>query len=232
MKNVLNVISTKESFWLSICIIFSLSLTIIFKLLTRKYNQSVGYDVFYEISLSLLSSFIFYYIVVYVPEWRRKNHLNPFIRERSLNVIGDAKFIYREMAKYSGVQEDFSEATDKDVDSICKSIEPFGDSPSLIKLTPRLHAKWITYLLERKNRSLKFIQDLLICINFLEAKHIQLLIKVRDTSYFFQLEFIHNLYLSRENIKMDNLDTFAKPLKDYFSLIKELENHLKTEKLF
>jgi len=215
-------------------IIIALSFFIKTYLMPTATYQYIILSLLYEILVAIVASIIFFIIVVYIPQNIERNHIKSFISKKSWNVVGDAKYIYSEMAKASGVSENFYLASDKDIDQLCNALTLRGQSPMLLGLLSG-YADWLFFLMERRNRSVSFIEKLLRYMNFLKARHIQLLTDILDSAYFWQLEAYYNLFKSYPQISFDSessnksLSILSLQLKEYFRLAKKLDSYLKTE---
>ncbi len=59
-------------------------------------------EVFYKLCLSIMASYIFYFIVVHLKSEKDKENINAFIATKSFNVVGDYKSQINEFIKISG----------------------------------------------------------------------------------------------------------------------------------
>jgi hypothetical protein len=180
---------------------------------------------FNNLSLAYISSVIFYWIVVSIPEKRKKRDIYDNIYRVTGNVIGDCEGLIHDLIKASGVTpSDLKNITREDFELILQKIHPYADAPLInqhLGNEELVYAKWFEYLNYKRNRSINAINNkLLNYIIYLETDYVKIITKVRDCSYF-------SLVQSMNNIQMSNTDmTFlSHALFDYYSQLKALKKY-------
>ncbi len=92
------------------------------------YQFSNGNDFFWDISIGFLISVIFYVIVVYIPERRKKMDIEPFINNKSELIIWGSYSMINEIIQKSNLKYDFKNLTQTQFDEICRKVNPKAHS--------------------------------------------------------------------------------------------------------
>lgn len=180
---------------------------------------------FNNLSLAYISSVIFYWIVVSIPEKRKKHDIYDNIFRVTGNVIGDCEGLIHELIKASGVTpKDLKNITKEDFELILQKIHPYADVPLVNQHLGNgkfIYAKWVEYFNYQRNRSLNAINNkIFIYIIYLETDYVKLITKVKDCSYFFVVQSINNSQMSNTDMTFLSDDLF-----EYYSQLKALKQY-------
>lgn len=176
----------------------------------------------YNICVSYISAFIFYFLVVHIKEQKDKNNLNTYISLKVSGVIGNAKCLIKDMAKAAQVTMINDFPSKDEMSNIYEGLDPHKDAPLLIS-NNNIRADWIQYCLYSNNKSHEVTCKLITIMPFLDSRLISLLSEIEDCSYFYFINFL------KDTRNMDNTDmTFIRSILDeYLELIKLLEKYSK-----
>ena len=176
-------------------------------------------EVYFNICLSIISSYVFYFIVVHIKSQQDKENIGVFVSGKVRNVIGDYKSQIRELKKAANNtnEEEFLEKSD--IESIFLLINPQGQAPLLLGGLGN-YANWLQYVDYHKSRTQGFIQKVFIKMLFLESKLVALLAKIDDCTHFMVLGHTANRPFNNTD-----MSAWAGGFYDYSLLCKELENY-------
>jgi hypothetical protein len=183
-----------------------------------------------NLSLAYISSVIFYWIVVSIPDNRKKKHIYKYVYERTGNVIGDCTALLRDLIKTSGYIPANKNLTEADFKSILGKIHPYSEAPLLNGFTAdgkHKYANWVEYMYYQKLRSFDFIDKIFERIIFLESEseYIKLLTEVKDQLYFLQVQTF--MLHTGTTLQMTNTDLsfFAPTMHKYYESLKNLKKY-------
>ncbi len=88
------------------------------------YQYSNGNEFLWDISIGFLISVIFYIIVVYIPENRKKKDIEPFINNKCESIIWGSYSMFSEIIRKSNLQYDFKDLTQTQFDEVCEKVNP------------------------------------------------------------------------------------------------------------
>ena len=176
-------------------------------------------EVYFKICLSIISSYVFYFIVVHVKSVQDKENIGVFVSGKVRNVIGDYKSQINELKKAANNTSESEYLEKGEIESIFKSINPKSQAPLLLGGLGN-YANWLQYLDYHKSRSQGFIQKVFIKMPFLETELVSLLAKIDDCTHFMVLGHTANRQLNNTD-----MEAWASGFYDYALLCKELENY-------
>ena len=108
------------------------------------------------------------------------------IYPKTLNVVGQAEGMLRELIKAAGKQFDPGNITEDELGEICSSVDPNYQSPLIIEIGAKgehRYASWLEYLGYWRSRSQSFTNDILVFSPFLKREHVALLMSVEQCHY-------------------------------------------------
>lgn len=178
-------------------------------------------EIYFKTCLSIISSYVFYFIVVHVKSVQDKENIGMFVSGKVLNVIGGYKSQIRELKKAANSSSEAEYLEKNEIDEIFRSINPNNQAPLLIGQVDN-HANWLQYLDFHKSRSQGCIQKIFVKMPFLETELVSLLAKIDDCAHFMVVEHTAN----RQNTNTD-MEPWASTFYDYSLLCKELESYYK-----
>ena len=142
---------------------------------------------YYNLCLSIMASYIFYFIVVHLKSQADKENINTFVATKSYGIVGAYKSQIKEMKKVTNTCSECEYFTKKEVDQIFKAINPKSNAPLLLVQFGN-YANWIQYMSYHKDRTQKFIQKIFAEMPFLDSELVRLLAEIDDCSHFYFVE--------------------------------------------
>lgn len=176
-------------------------------------------EIYFKICLSLISSYVFYFIVVHVKSVQDKENIGIFVSGKVRNIIDDYKSQTQELKKAVNNSSGFGYLEKSDIESIFKSINPKSQAPLLLGGLGN-YANWLQYLDYHKSRSQRFIQQVFLTMPFLESWLVSLLAKIDDCTHFIALEHTANAQINNTD-----MEAWASGFYDYTLLCKELDDY-------
>jgi hypothetical protein len=169
--------------------------------------------------LSIISSYIFYVIVVHIKTIQDKEHIKSYISRKVKNIVGDYLAQIAEFKKIANIQSTNLFLEESELLLAFKLINPNNDAPLIINSLGN-YANWIQYMHFHKQRTQTFIQKLFVNMPFLDSKLVSILVEIDDCSHF-------NVLDSLLNMKLNNIDmtAFASQFYNYSILCKKLDEY-------
>ena len=175
--------------------------------------------VYYKLCLSIMSSYIFYFIVVHLKSQADKENLNAFVANKSYGVVGDYKSQILEFKKATNSALDDEYLSKEQVEEIFKAIDPKGNAPLLLGQLGN-YANWIQYMSYHKGRTQKFIQKIFVKMPFLDSELVRLLADIDDCSHFSVIESTLNMTFNN-----NDMSAWASTFHEYSLTCQKLEKY-------
>ena len=176
-------------------------------------------EVYYRLCLSLMASYIFYFIVVHVKLERDKTNINSFVSHKVFLVIHDYKSQIKEIKKAVRCQ-DAKEYFDEDsLEAMFKKLDANGRAPLLLGEVGN-YANWVQYFAYHNKRTQSTISRVFQKMPFLDSELVRLLAEIDDCAHFTIVEF--TLTGSLEN---ENLGPWSASFHKYSMLCKDLDQY-------
>jgi hypothetical protein len=165
----------------------------------------------HRIFLAYITSFIFYYVVVYRKEQRNKKQLYPVIAHWSRMIVINNRSVLKTMLKSGNMDEGKNLPTREEFKMLGNSIYLFN------KATHNMN--WTEYLQFHKTGTLKYIEKILIKINFLDSEHIRILTTLQNSLHLNEVVAYNS---PKDNI---NIESFHSVLYNFFEQINKLDEY-------
>lgn len=175
--------------------------------------------IIYRLSLSYISAFIFYFIVIHIKREKDKRILFPYITKKTNHLIGDCKSMFKTMAKEANVDLSSAFPTAEELKQICSNIDPRQKGPMIMNQKIG-YGNWYHYLNYLRIRSKNHTEKIFKQIQILDPELIRLISQVEDTHLFSLIE------LSAGNtFNSSTLTGFNAPMEEYLKRISELNSY-------
>lgn len=181
-------------------------------------------QIIYKVSLSYISAFIFYFLVVHMKQQKDKENLKSYLGKKTRMVIASYKAIIKSLAKESGLEVESEYLKDSEIKIICSKINPHAEAPLLLdyRSTKPLYANWIQYLAYEKRRSDAAIEKIFMKMPFLDTILVNKLANIEDCSYFMQIPQVERTM----PIKNQDIQFLSNSIMKYRDMIADLENYI------
>lgn len=224
MKNKLRLITTlrKDLGCLFIGTLLTIFL-IDFRLIDIPEKFVGGYklgQIIYNLCLSYVSAFIFYFLVVHIKEQEDKKNLYPYLSKKVYKVIKNALELISELAKASNTTIANKYPTTSELDSMCKNVNLNTNAPLLSgRRNYPIWIQYFNYLIKKSNNA---TDKIFKKMQFLDTELVNMLAEIEDSDFFFIVDYMAN---KNEPIKDSDLTFLQSSISEYFELIIQLEKY-------
>jgi len=178
-------------------------------------------QIFRALSMSYISAFILYLLVVHYKQYKDKTILYPYIISQ-INIIKErATTIGDVLRRKTKITINNKYPTDTDIETICSSLNPKSKAPLQFGLNGR-NANWLEYFIHYRKDSLEAIDKIFVKIPFLDSKLVKIISGIETCSFYKMLD--NSSILLETDVR--NIEFLKTQLIDYFVLIKELEEYV------
>ncbi len=175
--------------------------------------------VYYKICLSIISSYVFYFLVVHIKSEQDKENIGVFVSGKIKNIISIYKSQICALKKATSNTSEEVYLEKNEIESIFTSINPNSEAP-LLMIGLGNYANWLQYLDYHKSRTQSHIQKVFLKMPFLESKLVALLAELDDCSHFIALGHTINMQLNNPD-----MSSWAGGFYDYSLLCKKLDGY-------
>ena len=181
------------------------------------FGASVFGDFFSKLSISYISAFIFYFIVVHIKNQKDKNNINEFVGYEIFQIIINGHLLISPLRKDIDKGIQFEYLDNKKLFDLLASVDRTAtDSPLILNGRNANWNDWYEYL---KNNTEKSINKIMVRYTNLDSELIKLLTRVENSFFFTQFDMLFT-------VKHDtSFKCFQIPLMTYLNLIQELERY-------
>lgn len=174
----------------------------------------------YRVSLALVGSYIFYYVVVHLKTLRDKSNLLPFLTSKTTKVIGNAETIAGHLRYESGHDFAGNYPSLADTEAMLKAVKPFSTIAwfQTPEGTPGTQLQYLKLLMNETRESISHIYPLM---PFLPSEYVRLLNEIDDSGYFHLLDEVTGAVATDIDLSKD-LSFLAPSLQRYFESAKKM----------
>ncbi|TDE46752.1 hypothetical protein E0I26_01325 [Flavobacterium rhamnosiphilum] len=171
-------------------------------------------NIFYQLSLAYIGSFIFYFIVIYLKEKKDKHLIEPYISLKILAIITNGKILIKVLNIESSVLLKNEYPTKNEMKEMCSKIDPNN------KIKGWYNTTWIRLCKEYRKESEIEMKSVYEKITFLDSKLVRLLTDIQTSSYYNYYKFENG---NNDTTHHKDLNSDCENLYLYIELIKQLE---------
>lgn len=179
-------------------------------------------QIIYKLSMSYISAFIFYFLVVHIKVQNDKYTVYPFVKLMVSRIINQATITIESMSKASQVKVVGKFPTIDEMKELCKGINPYADAPLVFSGKQTIQANWLQYFEYGKNQNDKLTQKIFAHLPFLDAELVTLLVKIQNNSHFSTIAMFSNTLIGNKD-----LEYFQDGFTEYLNLVLELQEYSK-----
>jgi hypothetical protein len=169
---------------------------------------------------AMISSYIFYLLVVHLREWRAKERLKPYIEKYARSVYDSCESQLSHFSNVTGQTLTLDTVTHEEIADQFRQIAPNSHAPMVIDQagTPASWLKWFEYWI---NRSKTSIDRVLSQHRFLDPELIALLIAIDESGHY---SFV--LEMRGYHFNNPDMSAWADPFYEYCAKCRELKAYL------
>ena len=170
-------------------------------------------DLIYQICLAYITSFIFYFLVVYLKRVKDRQILEPYIADKTRTVIHSGKILVKYLVSETGIRPQNFYPTEEELSAMCSKVNPNSFVQGWANLS------WMGLFREYFLKSEKAINSIYEKMPFVESKLIRYLGDIQNNPHYYTGEI--------RPYKMGNTDLSFKSmhLYQYLMIIKDLEKY-------
>lgn len=174
---------------------------------------------------SILSSYLFFLIVVHLKSEKDKEAVNPYVSSRVRQIVGDCQALLTEFSKVSAIELNLDRLESKDIENAFKKIDPKGQAPLILGFNGPV-ANWLQLMIFRRIRTAESIEKLFRKITFLDSQLVQHLANIDDCTHFSFIQQFSGIAFPFTNA---TLEVWAGPFFDYCVLVRNLNEYEKSK---
>ena len=197
--------------------IFTLTLLVLLK--TNIQLHSELYSVLYRLSLSIISSYVFYFIVVHIKSQRDKKNIHRVIDSYINRILTDYRFQKNGISR--SVDFEFSDEFPKleEIKECFSQVLPYGEAPLY---NPQLgrSVTWLDCFYSLRNKSCEAIEKILRKSDYIDSKLVSILDDIENNNHFAFSKVMPNLPHRNES-----LENWAEGFLDYTEKVKKLHEY-------
>jgi hypothetical protein len=170
---------------------------------------------FSDISISYISSFIFYFIVVQIKSEEDKANINELIGQKVYSIITSGHLLIQPFLVKKDKKANFEYLNRIQLRKLLSSFNKRdNEAPLSSNGKNKSWLEWYEYLKESTEEDFRIIN---VRYNLLDAELIKILSRIENSLFFYQFELLYNDVIG-ETFAMFEIQIFS-----YLNLIKELE---------
>ena len=189
------------------------------------WGAEIG-EIIDRLCASILSSYLFFLIVVHLKSEKDKENLNPYVFSRVQRIVGDCTSQLSDFQNASGISLSLDNLQRQEVETAFRGIGPNAQAPLILGFRGN-YANWLQYMNYHRTRTIQVIEKLYRKITFLDSRLVQNLADLDDCSHFGSIEFLAGNSIPVNNT---NLEAWASSFYDYCVIVRRL-NEYANEKL-
>jgi len=197
--------------------LFVISVGIVVLRFTKLFpGGSEVWEALYELSLALISAYIFYFIVTHWKRQQDKGNLLPFLSSKTNAVINAAEAVAGQLAQSSGHKFETPLPSEEDTVAMCAKVKA-GDKFSWFPeygIRTQTHLQYLVFQMERTKQD---IASIYTRMPYLDSEYVKLLANIDDSRYFSTLE-----QLAGADLGNSHLSFLASELQEYFEHVEAL----------
>lgn len=171
------------------------------------------------VSLSYVTSFIFYVLTIYLPDRKNRKNIHRVLVPYLQKVVNDARGVSYSFLAASGCNADILNLTADDFHEIFKRTKPSDRSPRLDFLG---FVSWQDYLIQQKGHVVRTLDRVLTYEHYLE------------TDFILQIETLQNCglfeiidYIEKKPAEHEDFLFLATAYYECYLMVRKLETYLK-----
>jgi hypothetical protein len=175
-----------------------------------------------QLLLNVVASAIFYFVVVYFPDYKKKKDILPYVKNQCLSILGDADAILNELNGLSRTRFTIDSITEHELDMLCSRVVLRDPGPiENFENGMFRNGTWFDLLAFRQSRSFASKEKIFAYIMFLDTELIKAITNLSSCSYLSQIE--HYKVIISGVRPTTTLNFLSHAMFGYFQEIKKLK---------
>ena len=194
-----------------------------------QYGHEVG-EIFYDLSLAIITSIIFYYVVVVIPQNRNRKNIYKHAGRITDNIIYSGSGILDGLSSHREFEKTDTDRTEEEFFLLCKQIGPNSLQDYFSTTTKQYPITYGQHISHVKKKLKEEARNLFVYMVYLDTEHIKLV-----------NEIIHCPLMEREAyfdenstyyLNESNFESISDILYDFYKKVRALRTYLGKESLF
>lgn len=207
---------------LNIAIIISFISIVVIDFYLKDIEEIVSWgsefgNIYYRVCLSMIASYVFYFIVIHLKSIKDKENVNKFISFKVSNILSTYSSQISDIKKLSNSNEEKKYFELEELEKLFEKIDPNAQAPLILGTK---YATWMQYFQSHNKRTQTHISKIFAQMPFLDSELVDILAYIDDNHHF----NIINL-LSSVQCNNTNMENFASDFLEYSNLCKKLEEY-------
>ena len=213
-------------FVISAAIIVLRYINVAFLHITEQFpGGSEVWELLYELSLALISAYVFYFIVTHWTRQQDKGNLLPFLRSKTNAIVQAAEDVAGRLAQSSGHGFENRLPSKDETEAMCAKVKAGDEFTWFPEFGIRVQTH-LQYLVFHMQRTKQDIASVYTRMPYLDSEYVKLLAQIDDCRYFNTLE-----QLAGTNLKNSDLSFLAQQLHTYFEHVQAFREYQQRGKL-
>jgi hypothetical protein len=183
------------------------------------------WDLLYELSLALISAYVFFFIVTHWKRQQDKGNLLPFLDSKTNAIIKAAEDVAGQLAQSSGHKFETHLPSKEDTVAMCEKVKAGDEVTWFPEYGMRIQTH-LQYLVFHMQRTKQDIASIYTRMPYLDSEYVNLLAHIDDSRYFSTLEQLKGAKLGNSPLSF-----LASELQEYFEHVQALSDYQKHGKL-
>lgn len=170
------------------------------------------------VSLSYVTSFIFYVLTIYLPDRKNRKNIHRVLVPYLQKVVNDARSVSYSFLAASGCHSDIQNLTADDFHEIFKRIKPTDQSTRLDYLG---FVNWQDYLIQQKGQVVRTLERVLTYEHYLETEFILQIETLQNCGLF---EIVD--YMEKKPVEHEDFSFLADAYYECYLQVRKVETYL------
>lgn len=172
-------------------------------------------NIYYRVCLSMIASYVFYFIVIHLKSIKDKENVNKFISFKVSNILSTYNTQINEIKKLSNNIDEKKYFKLEELEKLFKNINPNAQAPLILGTK---YATWMQYFQYNNKRTQKNINKIFVQMPFLDSELVDILAHIEDNHHFDIIDLISSLQFNNKS-----MESFASSFDRYANLCQKLE---------
>lgn len=170
-----------------------------------------------KLSISYISAFIFYFIVVHIKTQKDKENVNEWVGHKAYSIITDAHLFIQPLMQIDNKKARFEDLKEEDLSKLLYSINRNArQAPYKNNGEDATWLEWYEYLKKSTEDSIK---EVLVRYPHLDSEFIKILSRIENSLFFFQWNLLYNFDFEK------TFGIYELQIKTYLRLINDLQEY-------
>lgn len=172
-------------------------------------------NIYYRVCLSMIASYVFYFIVIHLKSMKDKENVNKFISFKVSNILSTYNTQINEIKKLSNNIDEKKYFKLEELEKLFKNINPNAQAPLILGTK---YATWMQYFQYNNKRTQENIKKIFVQMPFLDSELVDILAHIEDNHHFEVIDLLSSIPCNNQN-----MESFADTFIAYSNLCEKLE---------